>query len=122
MDRPTVADLGGVTLFADRADTVAHWYEKYLGLHFVREPDSHEWWCELPGGRVFAIHQGRHASGPARRHVETTWQVADLDRFVAQLADLGIAVDERQEGATGDYARLDDPAGNRVTLFQRRDG
>jgi catechol-2,3-dioxygenase len=122
MDRPTVAGLGGVTFFADRADTLAHWYEKYLGLHFSREPDSHHWWCEVPGGQTFAIHQARHAAGHPRRHAEITWRVADLDGFVAHLADLGVAVDERQEATAGDYARLDDPAGNRVTLYQRRDG
>ncbi|HPF61395.1 MAG TPA: VOC family protein [Gemmatimonadales bacterium] len=122
MDRPTVAGLAGVVLFADRADTLAHWYEQYLGLFFSREPDSHQWWCQLPGGISFAIHQSRHPLGHERRHCEITWEVADLDAFVEYLADQGLPVDERQEASGGDFAWLDDPEGNRIELYQRREG
>ena len=52
MERQTVDGIGGVALFADHADTLAHWYEKHLGLFFTREPGSHEWSCELPGRSV----------------------------------------------------------------------
>jgi catechol-2,3-dioxygenase len=122
MDRPTVAGLAGVVLFADRADALAHWYEQYLGLFFSREPDSHEWWCQLPGGPAFAIHQARHPLGHERRHCEITWRVADLDALVEFLADQGLSVDERQETPGGDFAWLDDPEGNRIELYQSREG
>src|SRR5690606_17233174 len=82
MDRPTVAGLGGVVLFADHADTLAHWYERTLGLFFTREPGSHEWWSEVGGGPAFAIHQAKHPLGHDRRHCEITWRVTDLDAFL----------------------------------------
>lgn len=122
MVRPSVSGLGGVVLFADHADTLAHWYEHHLGLFFTREPDSHEWWCDVPGGVSFAIHQSKHSLGHERRHCEITWKVPDIDAFVEHLGELGVAVDERQETANGDFAWLDDPEGNRIELCQDRHG
>lgn len=122
MDRPSVAGLGGVILFADQADVLAHWYERHLGLFFTREPDSHQWWCTLPGGTSFAIHQSKHPLGHERRHCEIAWLVEDLDAFVEHLGEIGATVDERQETPDGDFAWLDDPEGNRIELYQRREG
>ena len=119
MDRPSVAGLGGVVLFADHADELVHWYERHLGLFFTREPDSHQWWCELPGGSAFAIHQSKQQLGHGRRHCEITWWVDDIDAFVEYLAETGVTVEERQETPDGDFAWLDDPEGNRIELFQR---
>lgn len=119
MDRPTVAGLAGVVLYADRADDLARWYEKYLGLFFTREPDSHAWWCTLVSGTTFAIHQSRHALGNERRLCELSWRVTDLDAMVEYLADQGLAVDERQETTDGDFAWFNDPEGNRIELHQR---
>jgi catechol-2,3-dioxygenase len=120
MDRPTVAGLGGVVLFADHADTLAHWYERTLGLFFTREPGSHEWWSEVGGGPAFAIHQAKHPLGHDRRHCEITWRVTDLDVFLEHLAEMGITAEERQETPDGDFAWLDDPEGNRIELWQGR--
>lgn len=117
MDRQTVAGIGGVVLFADNADALAQWYERHLGLHFTREPGSHEWWCDLKGS-AFAIHQSSHPLGHDRRLVEITWRVPDLDAFIEQLAEAGITPDEQQETPDGDHAWLDDPEGNRVELWQ----
>ena len=36
MDRVSVAGLGGVVLFADHADQLAHWYERNLGIFFTQ--------------------------------------------------------------------------------------
>lgn len=119
MDRPAVAGIGGVVLFADHADALVRWYEKHLGLFFGREPGSHEWWCELPG-TAFSIQQTKHPLGHDRRQVEITWRVDDLDAFVEQLGELGVTLEERQENAEGDYAWLGDPEGNRIELLQAK--
>jgi predicted enzyme related to lactoylglutathione lyase len=112
--------VGGVALYADRADLLAHWYEKHLGLFFTREPGSHDWWCDVPGGVSFAINQAKHTVGNERRHCEITWKVADLDQFVEHLGELGATIAERQETANGDFAWLVDPEGNRIELCQDR--
>jgi len=122
MDRQTVAGIGGVMLFADNADTLAQWYEKHLGIFFTREPGSHEWWCEPPGGgAAFAIFQSKHPLGHERRQVEIRWRVTNLDDFVEYLVDLGVNIDERQETPDGAFAWLDDPEGNRVELWQEKE-
>jgi catechol 2,3-dioxygenase-like lactoylglutathione lyase family enzyme len=118
MERQNVAGIGGIVLFADHADTLAHWYEKHLGLHFTREPDTHFWRVDLPG-MAFAIHQTTHPLTHDRRHVEITWRVTDLDAFIEQLGEFGVTVDERQENSDGDFAWLDDPEGNRIELYQQ---
>jgi len=118
MERQNVAGIGGIVLFADHADTLAHWYEKHLGLHFTREPDTLFWWVDIPG-TAFAIHQSTHPLTHDRRHVEITWRVTDLDAFIEQLGEFGVTVDERQENSDGDFAWLDDPEGNRIELYQQ---
>lgn len=120
MERQTVAGIGGVVIFADQADALAHWYEQHLGLFFTREPDSHEWWCDLPN-TPFSIQQSKHPLGHDRRQVAITWRVKDLDAFVEQLGELGVSVEKRQESADGDFAWLDDPEGHRVELWQEHD-
>ncbi|MDX2261999.1 MAG: VOC family protein [Gemmatimonadales bacterium] len=120
MNRPKVAGLGGVVLFADRADSLAHWYEQHLGIFFTREPDSHEWWSGAEGGVAFAIHQAKHPLGHDRRHCELTWRVDDLDALIEYLSESGTTVEERQESPDGDFAWLDDPEGNRIELWQAR--
>lgn len=122
MDRVSVAGLGGVMLYADQADTLAHWYERHLGVFFTREPDTHDWRSNQRGGVGFAIHQAKHPIGQGRRHCEITWLVDDLDGFIEQLAEGGLTVEERQEGPDGDFAWLSDPEGNRIELFQRSPG
>ncbi len=112
-----VAGIGGIILFADRADQLAEWYREHFGLHFQREPGTHAWRCDLDG-IGFGVHQARTPRGAARRQIEITWRVADLDLLIEQLAETGVAVNERQETPTGDYAWLDDPEGNRLELWQ----
>ncbi len=118
MERLSVAGLAGVVLYASQPDVLAQWYQQHLGLFFSREPGSHVWWCDLPDGRAFSIQPTRQPAGSRVRHVEISWVVRDLDAFLERLGELGIAVDERQEGADGDHAWLDDPEGNRIELYQ----
>lgn len=122
MDRLAVLGLGGVVLYADQADRLAAWYEKHLGIFFTREPESHEWRARLAGDVEFTINQTKHPIGQGRRHCETAWAVADLDDFIEKLAEDGLTIDERQEGAEGDFAWFLDPEGNRIELFQRHSG
>ncbi|HEX3926540.1 MAG TPA: hypothetical protein VHW65_00965 [Gemmatimonadales bacterium] len=117
MERQAVDGIGGVTLFSDKADVLAHWYERHLGLFFTREPGTHEWSCDLPG-LAFSICQSKHPIGHGRRQVEISWRVRDLDDFVEFLGEHGITIDERQESPDGDYAWFDDPESNRVELWQ----
>ena len=117
MDR-RIKSIGGIVIYADHADALAQWYEKHLGLHFQREPGSHEWWCEFPGRTSFAIHQAKHPVGQ-KRQIDITWCVDDLDEFLERLCEMGVSARERQETVDGDYAWLDDPEGNRVELWQQ---
>ncbi len=118
MDRH-IKGIGGIVIYADHADQLAHWYEKHLGLFFQREPGSHEWWCEFPGRTSFAIHQAKHPLGHERRQIDITWSVDDLDEYLERLCEFGISARERQETADGDFAWFDDPEGNRVELWQQ---
>jgi len=120
MDRQSVNAVGGIAVFADHADTLAHWYEQHLGLFFTREPGSHEWWCAV-GGVTFTVRQSKHPMGRDRRTVEIAWRVPDLDAFLEQLAELGVTVDEKKEAPDGDHAWFSDPEGNRIELWQLPD-
>lgn len=118
MAQGTVQGFGGIVLFADHADSLVDWYRQHFDLHFQREPDTHAWRCNL-GTVSFAIQQARTPRGTSRRQVEVSWLVDDLDAVLERLAEHGVAIDERQETAVGDYAWLDDPERNRLELCQR---
>jgi predicted enzyme related to lactoylglutathione lyase len=105
--------IGGV--FFRSADTavLAEWYEKHLGVT--------GFWQQEAGMTVFAPFKQATDYFPAAKQWMINFRVDDIDALIAQLKTAGIAVETRKEWdtpETGRFARIADPEGNQVELWQ----
>jgi predicted enzyme related to lactoylglutathione lyase len=105
--------IGG--LFFRSADTkaLAEWYEKHLGVT--------GYWQQDAGMTVFAPFKADTDYFPAAKQWMINFRVDDIDGLIASLKEAGIAVETRAEWdtpETGRFARIADPEGNQIELWQ----
>lgn len=105
--------IGGV--FFRSADTaaLAKWYETHLGVT--------GFWQQEAGMTVFAPFKQTTDYFPAGKQWMINFRVDDIDALIAQLKAAGIAVETRAEWdtpETGRFARIADPEGNQIELWQ----
>jgi predicted enzyme related to lactoylglutathione lyase len=120
MTMEKVAGIGGVFFRARDPQALAIWYEQHLGVNKV--PDSYDVlpWQQEAGDTVFApFKEDTDYFGSPDRQWMINFRVRDLDAMVRQLADSGIeAVVDETEYPNGRFARLYDPEGNAIELWQ----
>jgi catechol 2,3-dioxygenase-like lactoylglutathione lyase family enzyme len=106
--------LGGLCV-ADHEAAVT-WYERLLGRPADAVPMAGlaEWHFEGTGS-VQVIGDGDRAGGS-----RLTLKVDDLDRYVADLAERGLAAGEVTPGDTVMFALVTDPDGNEITIVADR--
>jgi len=108
--------IGGVFFRAKDPDALKAWYARNLGL------DSAPVWMQATGPTVFAPFAADTDYFPAERQFMLNLRVDDLDAMVAQLEAAGIAVETRAEWdahvEVGRFARIHDPEGNPIELWQ----
>ena len=109
--------IGGVFFRAADTKALAAWYETHLGVTGFWEQDA--------GMTVFAPFKADTGYFPAAKQWMINFRVDDLDGLIAQLEQAGIAVetrpDEWDSPETGRFARIVDPDGNPVELWQPAD-
>ena len=108
--------LNQITLPAnDYAASVAFYRQMGLTL-IVDSPDNDYARFEAANGVTLSIHVGDGAAGGATTYLES----GALDAWVAYLARRGVRFDQmpKDEGWGWREARLTDPAGNRLCLYQ----
>jgi catechol 2,3-dioxygenase-like lactoylglutathione lyase family enzyme len=113
-----VLGLGAFAISARDPEALARWYRDRLGLRMVAGPRGTL--MSLPPGvpealalRAFALPGGRPAT------VGLTFKVRALDALVAQLQRAGVPVDNDPDiHPHGVFARLTDPEGNSVVLWE----
>jgi predicted enzyme related to lactoylglutathione lyase len=105
--------IGGVFFRARDTTALAAWYETYLGIP--------GFWQQEAGFTVFSPFKADTDYFPADRQWMINLRVDDLDALMAQLAAAGIAIETRAEWdtpETGRFARIADPEGNQIELWQ----
>ena len=115
-----VTGIGGLFFRARDPKTLAAWYEDRFGIS--RVPDTYEagsWWQDT-GPTVFAPFS---ATTKYFGRMDQDWminlRVRDLDAMVAQLRAAGIEVEvDPERYPNGRFARLEDPEGNPIQLWQ----
>lgn len=117
-----VTGIGGFFFRAEHPKALAEWYEKHLGV--TQTPTSYdaEPWRQAEGMTVFAPFSAKseYFGRPSQQWM-INFRVRDLDAMVAQLRKDSIAVDVDPElYPNGRFARLKDPEGNPVQLWQDR--
>lgn len=111
-----VTGIGGLFFRAKDPDSLAKWYLDHLG---VGGPDMT--WPQAAGPTVFAPFREDSDYFPADRQYMLNLRVTDMDALIRDLTAAGIAVETRAEwddDAYGRFARIHDPEGNPIELWQ----
>jgi len=106
--------IGGVFFRASNTSALADWYRTHLGVE--------GFWMQAAGPTVFAPFPSDSSYFRADRQWMINFRVDDLDGLIAQLGAAGIAVETRPDEwdtpETGRFARIADPDGNPIELWQ----
>jgi catechol 2,3-dioxygenase-like lactoylglutathione lyase family enzyme len=118
--RQRVTGIGGLFFKAHDPERLRRWYEEYLGVvgppgNYVDEP-----WRQEAGPTVFApFRQETEYFGRPEQEWMVNFRVDDLDAFVAQLRSEDVEVEvDPEEYPHGRFARLYDPEGNPIELWE----
>ncbi len=110
--------IGGVFFRSSDPKGLARWYADHLGI----DPGQSGVWQQAAGPTVFAPFRADSDYFAADRQWMINLRVDDLTALLAQLSASGIAAETRAEwdgdGTYGHFARIHDPEGNPIELWQ----
>lgn len=115
-----VTGIGGFFFRARDTAALARWYERNLGVNPIPTSYDQEPWRQGAGPTAFApFSQDTTYFGRPEQQWMINFRVADLDAMVAQLraADIEVNVDPERY-PNGRFARLHDPEGNPIELWE----
>jgi glyoxylase I family protein len=117
-----VTGIGGLFFRARDPESLSHWYLTHLGIALT--PASYEdvpWWQEA-GPTIFApFPEATDYFGALHQVWMVNFRVRDLAAIAAQLTAAGVPVTvDPEEYPNGRFARLQDPEGNPVELWEPR--
>ena len=114
-----VLGIGGLFFRSENPERLAKWYETNLGISLVPTSYEQQPWHQEAGPTVFApFKQDTKYFGKPEQSWMVNFRVADLAAMVAQLRAAGITVEEPQSHPNGEFARLHDPEGNPIELWE----
>jgi predicted enzyme related to lactoylglutathione lyase len=117
-----VLGIGGFFFKSENPEQLAKWYETHLGISLV--PTSYEQrpWHQDAGPTAFApFKKDTTYFGRPEQSWMINFRVADLKAMVAQLRAAGVTVDEPTSYPNGNFARLHDPEGNPIELWEPKE-
>ena len=115
-----VAGIGGLFFLADDPAALARWYQEKLGIDPGPMDYGQKPWTQEAGPTAFApFPKSSGYFGKKQQGWMVNFRVNDLDAMVAQLRASGekVAVDPKVY-PNGRFARLHDPEGNPVELWE----
>ncbi len=121
-----VLGIGGLFFRAQDTNALSAWYREHLGIGAGCAAEDtgpvDEWSWKTQGGPVvFAPFKADTDYFPADKQFMINLRVADLPSMIASLTAAGIAVETRAEWDSpevGKFARLHDPEGNQIELWE----
>jgi glyoxylase I family protein len=115
-----VAGIGGFFFRAKDPKALALWYQKHLGILTVPTKDGETSWQQDAGATAFTpFPETTKYFGDPQKVWMLNFRVRDLDKMAAQLQAAGIEVKVDPESYPyGRFARLHDPEGNPIELWQ----
>lgn len=122
---PVVA-IGGVFFRAADPKALTAWYDRHLGVGpghdgSGRKTEGSWFWITEGGPVVFAPFRMETDYWPAGKAFMLNFRVRGLDALLASLSADGIDVEMRAEWntpETGRFARIHDPEGNPIELWE----
>jgi glyoxylase I family protein len=115
-----VAGIGGLFFRAHDPKTLGNWYLQLLGIALTPSSEGGTVWQQEAGPTVFTPfpEKTKYFGDPDKAWM-VNFRVHDLDKMVAQLRTAGIEVkDPESYPNVGRFARLHDPEGNPIELWQ----
>jgi predicted enzyme related to lactoylglutathione lyase len=109
-----VTGIGGFFFRADDPDALSEWYKTHFGIGGYD-------WQQSAGPTVFEPFAKSTDYFPAEKQWSLNLRVSDLDAMLKDLAAAGIAIETRAEWdtpETGRFARIHDPEGNQIELWE----
>ena len=120
-----VLGIGGLFFRAKDPDALSAWYREHLGVGAGCSADSgpvDEWtWGALGGPTVFAPFKESTNYFAADKQWMLNLRVSEIDALLDKLRAAGIEVITKAEWdapETGRFARIHDPEGNAIELWQ----
>ena len=112
-----VNGIGGLFFRARNPDELRQWYQTHLGVGGV----GYEPWQQAAGPTVFMPFAGDTDYWPNDKQWMINFRVAELDQLLSKLREAGIAVETNPDWdtpETGRFARIYDPEGNPIELWE----
>jgi glyoxylase I family protein len=115
-----VAGIGGLFFRAHDPKALGNWYLQHLGIALTPASEGAPVWQQEAGPTVFSpFPETTEYFGDPQKVWMVNFRVHDLDKMVAQLRTAGIEVkDPESYPNIGRFARLHDPEGNPIELWQ----
>lgn len=115
-----VTGIGGLFFRSEDPNSLAAWYEQHLGVSMVPSSYDEQPWTQEAGPTVFApFDKGSAYFGDPKQVWMINFRVRSLDRMVSQLRASGIEVEvDPEQYPNGRFARLVDPEGNPIQLWE----
>jgi catechol 2,3-dioxygenase-like lactoylglutathione lyase family enzyme len=111
-----VEGVGGFFFRAADPAALSLWYKQHLGIGGYDPP-----WEQSAGPAVFSPFPADTDYFPAGHHWMLNLRVSDLDALLAKLGAAGIDIITKPEWnapETGRFARIHDPEGNPIELWE----
>ena len=115
-----VTGIGGLFFRARDPAALSRWYQDHLGITLTPSTYDDVPWRQEAGPTVFApFPVDTEYFGNAKQLWMVNFRVRDLDAMATQLRSAGIAVTlAPQVDPNGRFARLHDPEGNPIELWE----
>ena len=116
-----VTGIGGLFFRAHDPKALASWYQQHLGISLTPSSEGEHAWEQEAGPTAFTpFPETTKYFGDANKAWMVNFRVRDLDKMAAQLRTAGIEikVDPDSYPGVGRFARLHDPEGNPIELWQ----
>jgi catechol 2,3-dioxygenase-like lactoylglutathione lyase family enzyme len=116
-----VLGIGGLFFRSADPDALSAWYKEHLGVGANHGPGGTDWaWGIEAGPVVFQPFKATSDYFAADRQYMLNLRVSDIAGLIASLEAAGIDVEQREEwkGDYGHFARVRDPEGNEIELWE----
>jgi len=114
-----VTGIGGFFFRAKDPKALASWYQQHLGVSLMPSKEGDPVWQQEAGPTAFGpFPETTKYFGDAQKVWMLNFRVRDLDKMAAQLRAAGIEIKIYPPDPTGRFARVHDPEGNPIELWQ----